>query len=523
MSPRRFNRFFGGVNKMAAENSLFICATPRSGSYLLADLLRVSGLPFAEEWFTPFHQSARKKAYGVRESMAFPDFLRVLVERETRDGLFVAKVMWPQMALLQSSLLQAGGVGESFRELFQGRFPSPVFVFLERRDKVRQAISLVKASQNGRWIRKRGSGEFAKSERFLRYTFLGICSGMAERAFSEKRWREFFSEMGVSPLHLVYEDLLGDKAGSVNRIRRELGLPAANESIFSGDETLIRMSSQVNDDWYERYYSDCDEVNRRSVSSERVSFLRGPEAVRCLRVTSVEVARELRLGERGGCLVRVSPFGGESVDPSGNEDGSGWLCVRGTLVDTEGRSHTMIQELMAADDDSGDFIADGLLPEVKKAGDYLFYVSLEVSGTHGRLVDSEVKGDALKIRFCHHPEREKARDLLPGIKDLANSWQYLDWFGYFLDDKFPWIYHSDHEWLYFEAKLMEGGAYHVLDANIGWVEIFPESYPRLKIIKTGQILTFHDRRGDTRTFVCEETNEWITFPTNKPEDLRKLG
>ena len=38
--------------------------------------------------------------------------------------------------------------------------------------------------------------------------------------------------------------------------------------------------------------------------------------------------------------------------------------------------------------------------------------------------------------------------LCQGDKDLGNGWRWLDWFGYFNVNSFPWIYHSTLGWLY---------------------------------------------------------------------------
>ena len=151
---------FGGAPK-----KLFLCSTPRSGSYLLCRYMINAGLGVPHEYFNPviIRQMAprlglgpaveglkwrpRNKMdrlpFGKTARASEEDFLRkylaLLVPRRCQNGIFAAKVHFEQLAKVLEN--------PTGRNLLEGG----VFVHLYRNDLLGQAVSTHFAKLTGRW------------------------------------------------------------------------------------------------------------------------------------------------------------------------------------------------------------------------------------------------------------------------------------------------------------------------------------------------------------------------------------
>jgi LPS sulfotransferase NodH len=109
-------------------------------------------------------------------------------------------------------------------------FPAPELVHLFRRDRVRQAVSAVAATQTGTWrsipdigdqpARTDPSFDFDRLEKLVAYS--DFCHG---------HWRNFFAAIGEAPYSLSYEDLAADYARSVAGVFDHLGSGAPPPSV----------------------------------------------------------------------------------------------------------------------------------------------------------------------------------------------------------------------------------------------------------------------------------------------------
>ena len=114
---------------------LLILSTPRCGSTLFSEALNSCGrLGICEEWFNYEYFAAWAKVMGVKE-VCLSKYLKWIEERTTRDtGTWCLKMHIGQLL--------------SMNEKFQMNMESMSFdsiVYLYRRDKIAQAVSMVKA------------------------------------------------------------------------------------------------------------------------------------------------------------------------------------------------------------------------------------------------------------------------------------------------------------------------------------------------------------------------------------------
>jgi LPS sulfotransferase NodH len=272
----------------AIDRSCVICATPRSGSWLLADqLLRtgIAGRPeeyFRPDWYKRFlatgdvrfrhMKSHRDWAYASgsatfgpmpeensADGRVFPRFLSgVRRIATTPNGVLGIKVHWRQLERVLPSLrAHSDDSSASEAQLFASWFPRPHYVFLRRRDKVRQAISFDRALRTGAWWALGGrsrdgtpplpEADLARIERLRR-----------ELLHQEEQWRVFLRQAGGPQLELAYEDLSRNPRAAAVAVLRFLGLPSIRAGRLPRPR-LRRQADRQTDCLANRYW-----VERRS-------------------------------------------------------------------------------------------------------------------------------------------------------------------------------------------------------------------------------------------------------------------
>jgi LPS sulfotransferase NodH len=168
--------------------------------------------------------------------------------------VFGAKLMWNQMPDLEqhaTALPQFAGLDGS--ELLERLLGHPSYVWLRRRDKVRQAISLWRALQTRTW---RTEHPTAMGEPpTLSYSFRGIEHLRCRLSAGDEGWGRFFLRSLLDPLELVYEDDVSpDPARAVARVLALIGvgLPPGRKP----DAGIAQQSDELNDQWYAAYHRD---------------------------------------------------------------------------------------------------------------------------------------------------------------------------------------------------------------------------------------------------------------------------
>lgn len=227
----------------------WLCTTPRSGSSALGDALErtgVAGRP--TEYFNRRFQPQLFGRFGVETQGAFLE--AVTRQTATANGVFGVKVMLDRdMEPFFEGLRDAHG-SLADAELVRAAFPDLRFVWLTRRDKVRQAVSFVRAQQTGVW--ERYSGEAKPETPRLEFDYAALNRFVHELILREARWGDLFGRLGVSPHTVVYEDYVLEPEAAVRGILDFLGLePPPAWSL--PELPLQRLADEVSDAWVGRY------------------------------------------------------------------------------------------------------------------------------------------------------------------------------------------------------------------------------------------------------------------------------
>ena len=219
------------------RKAYLIASSYRSGStYLCWELWKTGVLGAPCEYLNPAQQlRVLMKRFNVFSPADY--IASLLVRRTSRNGIF--------------------GMKEHFHhfEAFMKGYPallevlSPVtYIYINRRDRVAQAVSMAKALQTNAWSSRSQEG----SPRLLQYDRQLIANCLEEVQVQDAAWLQWFEAQRVTPYPLTYEDLTADAPSVVQSVLKLLGVendereqvrvPPAEKQ---GDET--------NQEWIERF------------------------------------------------------------------------------------------------------------------------------------------------------------------------------------------------------------------------------------------------------------------------------
>jgi LPS sulfotransferase NodH len=189
-----------------------ICSTGRSGSNLLCDLLEQTGLAGVPmEYLNGNYMDAWRR----RESVETPDVDTYLAGlervRTSANGVFGVKAHAHHIDKR---------VGDP--SAFLGRFD--LLIFLERDDKLAQAISLFRASVSGAWKSQAGPGSIQPQATPDFDPYL-ITLSLHQLLEGERAWRQMLSEKGPRVIGLRYETLVEKPDRVLEAIFRSLDIP----------------------------------------------------------------------------------------------------------------------------------------------------------------------------------------------------------------------------------------------------------------------------------------------------------
>lgn len=244
--------------------SILICTQPRSGSTLLGEALYFAGdLGCPLEYLHGGFRPRLETEWGVREPDAY---IRAMWRRRTApNGTLAIKLMWrdvQELAMARSP--QALAEIESappecvspdtyrrLAELLAEILPRPVCVHLYRRDRLRQAVSSLVASQTGQW--RAIPGAEMPRQREPDYDAAEIARLLGYVDFCNGHWRNLIAAMDGPRLALAYEDLVRDYAGSVGTLLAALGSAGSAAPPIR----MQRQADRVSEAFVARYLQEC--------------------------------------------------------------------------------------------------------------------------------------------------------------------------------------------------------------------------------------------------------------------------
>jgi len=253
-----------------------VCATQRSGSTLLCELLKgteVAGVPdeyFEELRATGLPRQAREyfeapPVAHIADALTPRDpgraeepgdfegwFSYVLKRGTTPNGVFGAKMMWNYFDDFRARIGELPGLETlRFTEALDVVFPNLRIVFVRRRDKLAQAVSLWRAIQTQQW---RNEAEGERDQFVADYHYEALKFLVEELHRWDARWEDWFYATGRQPIRVIYEEFVGSRAATIGRVLDELGIDPPEPAGERGP--MKRQADDLSHDWVTRFRED---------------------------------------------------------------------------------------------------------------------------------------------------------------------------------------------------------------------------------------------------------------------------
>jgi LPS sulfotransferase NodH len=253
--------------------SYLVLASQRSGSTLLVESLRATGIagepqeffqylletgraPQPRQWFEGVEDDSILRLLapldaGTPNTETAEQWRdRILAYGRTPNGIWGGKLMWNQTPLLldRTKCLpdpSAGGLRAAIVDVLG---EEPLYVYVDRPDKVQQAVSFWRAVQTQVWR----ASAVRTAQDTAQYHAGGIAHLLNILRWQDKSWREWFAAEQITPLEVNYRDLVADSAAAVGTVLEELGL----DRTAAPPPVLRPQADERSNIWVERFLVD---------------------------------------------------------------------------------------------------------------------------------------------------------------------------------------------------------------------------------------------------------------------------
>jgi len=239
--------------------SYLICATPRSGSSLLCEALRNTGLAGKpDEYFGPMHVKRWNEQWQTDTEKEYLE--KTVSYSKGENGVIGIKVMRLYWQNFIGNLNKANNSGtQSDFKILNQCFPNLKYIFITRRDKVRQGISWMKFLQGSAWHWVDNEPQIIKN---LEYKPDIIRDFIIQTTVHETAWLEFFQENGIEPFIVVYEEFVNAYEDTAKEILKYLGIYHQEDLKFD-ERQFKKQADELTDEWVQRYlraYKDTEKM-----------------------------------------------------------------------------------------------------------------------------------------------------------------------------------------------------------------------------------------------------------------------
>jgi trehalose 2-sulfotransferase len=242
-----------------ATRHILLCATHRTGSNLLEQYLKaskVAGRP--REYYSPSLSGRFAESLGLPSPDEDFRGYQEAIQRTwtTPNGVFSAKVMYRHMAHIQKSL---GLDGHPWDAILVAH-PNAEVVHVTRRDKVKQAISMVRAKQSGLYSTVHLDYGRQTEVKVGEYDFHGILFHVDKFEKEDAAWEALFKERGIQPRVVVFEEFIKDPKAGAEKLLADLGLAPPDDWELPRVQNR-KQSDEISAQWRDRFLEDMKRVD----------------------------------------------------------------------------------------------------------------------------------------------------------------------------------------------------------------------------------------------------------------------
>jgi LPS sulfotransferase NodH len=218
--------------------ALLIATTPRSGSWLLSDFLARTGqVGVGREYFHVNYVAAMSHERGLATTRITEEYIGEILREASDAGVcFATKLHWLQINQLVDALRvihpELAAANAMATDLIEASLPGSRYLYLSRRDKARQAISMFRAMRTERWweLDDAPTGPESTGPELTGPESAPFPDYLAIRWFEdglrseEAEWDRYFRVFGIVAHQVVYEDLVAQPQRVLRGVLDWLGL-----------------------------------------------------------------------------------------------------------------------------------------------------------------------------------------------------------------------------------------------------------------------------------------------------------
>ena len=222
-----------------------LASVPRAGSTLFSHILWRTGCLGAPLEYLNFDPAGPYFFAAGAPDTQLDLWRSVLKRRTSPNGVFGLKAFPTQLQALHGS--NPALLAEVLATMLP-RGGERRVVYLRRRDRVAQAVSLARAAMSGVWRKEQEGREAAPlvySEEALEAAERGI-------AFQEELWERMLGDLALEPLRMWHEDVLADPAEAAGRVAAYLGVPIDPDAAVAIPEIRKQTRGDA-ESWAQRY------------------------------------------------------------------------------------------------------------------------------------------------------------------------------------------------------------------------------------------------------------------------------
>lgn len=252
-----------------APRAYVICATPRSGTTLLCNMLAESGAGRPASYFRrqsipnwarrlgvpePDGGGARGATGLANDFATYLDAIRRAGSAGT--GHFGLRLMAETLGELLAALAPLYPDARSEAARMEAAFGPVAWIHVARADTVAQAVSLVRAQQSGLWHRNADGTPMEQNAPAgeTAYDPARIAAQVALLEAQDAAWTRWFADQSIDPARIAYEDLAADPGRVLRSVLVAIG--ADPDLAERAAPSTARLADATSAAWIARYRSE---------------------------------------------------------------------------------------------------------------------------------------------------------------------------------------------------------------------------------------------------------------------------
>lgn len=231
-----------------------LCSCPRSGTYMFGGIMRDMRLG---DPFESFNFGANRRYRPYYDVSDYKTLITRIIEQQTSPdtGVFGVKVFYDHLHRFYNKakeIQELSDIDLTIADMLEVFFGKPQYLFLRRRNFVKQSVSLAKAIQTDHYQTIDELSDTRKAKK-TKYDANLITQQLLRILSENLLWEDFFAKHDIVPYRFWFEDILNEREKSISGVlsfldeKQELKIPAPRTK---------KISTNTDSEWNQRYLEE---------------------------------------------------------------------------------------------------------------------------------------------------------------------------------------------------------------------------------------------------------------------------